>query len=65
MVQAAPAEQLTELEYEKCTDINLKAQICTQNIAPAALVCHFGTINNKLFRKKPQLQGLNYEFHTK
>lgn len=59
MVQTATAEQLTELEYEKRTDINLdlyfQAQICTQDIAPAALVCHFGAINNKLFRKKPQL----------
>lgn len=51
--QVAFAEQLTELEYEKRTDINLslyfQAQICTQNVAPAALVCHFGVVNNKLF----------------
>lgn len=47
------AEQLTELGYEKCTDINLnlyiQAQICIQSVATTALVCHCGAVNNQLF----------------
>lgn len=57
MGQAASAEQLTELEDEKLTNITVslyfQAQICNQNVAPAALVCHFGALNNKLFISAP------------
>lgn len=53
MVHEGFAEQLTELEYAKCRDINLnlyiQAQICTQSVAPTALVSHCGAVNYRLF----------------